>query len=190
MQDKDALGTLNWLVEAGADEAIGENAGQPAGGQKPRAARAAPYRAKRAEGAAGRPPPPGGAIRIGDAIGAIGGATSLAELKAALESFEGCALKRTATNTVFADGTPAGRHHVHRRSAGARRRPHRQALCRPRRAIAGQDAGQHRAGPQDQRLYHQCHQLAPAGQSRSHAGGSGDVPALPAPPYRTGRIRQ
>ncbi|HUJ03867.1 MAG TPA: uracil-DNA glycosylase, partial [Rhizomicrobium sp.] len=32
---------------------------------------------------------------------------TLEELKAALESFEGCALKKSATNTVFADGTPA-----------------------------------------------------------------------------------
>jgi DNA polymerase len=35
---------------------------------------------------------------------------SLAELKAALEAFDGCPLKKTATNTVFADGTPA--HHI------------------------------------------------------------------------------
>ena len=34
---------------------------------------------------------------------------SLQELKAALEAFEGCALKKTATHTVFADGTPSHR---------------------------------------------------------------------------------
>src|ERR1019366_4194226 len=34
---------------------------------------------------------------------------SLSELKTAMEGFEGCALKRTAANTVFADGTPQGR---------------------------------------------------------------------------------
>lgn len=33
-------------------------------------------------------------------------ATSLAELRAALDGFEDCALKRTATNLVFADGNP------------------------------------------------------------------------------------
>jgi DNA polymerase len=32
--------------------------------------------------------------------------TSLDELEAAVRGFEGCALKRTAKNTVFADGTP------------------------------------------------------------------------------------
>jgi len=31
---------------------------------------------------------------------------TLAELEAAIRGFEGCALKRTAKNTVFADGTP------------------------------------------------------------------------------------
>ncbi|WP_338069551.1 uracil-DNA glycosylase [Allostella humosa] len=33
----------------------------------------------------------------------------LAQLQAAMEAFEGCALRRTATNTVFADGNPAAR---------------------------------------------------------------------------------
>jgi DNA polymerase len=36
-------------------------------------------------------------------------ARDLGELKAAMEAFEGSALKRAATNTVFADGTPGGR---------------------------------------------------------------------------------
>ena len=41
-------------------------------------------------------------------MAAAASATSLAELKAALEGFDGCALKRTATNTVFADGVAEG----------------------------------------------------------------------------------
>lgn len=35
------------------------------------------------------------------------GAKTLAELRAALEAFEGCPLKKTAKNLVFADGNPA-----------------------------------------------------------------------------------
>jgi uracil-DNA glycosylase len=35
--------------------------------------------------------------------------TTLAELKTALMNFEGCELKRYATSTVFADGSPGGR---------------------------------------------------------------------------------
>lgn len=40
---------------------------------------------------------------------AAAAANSLAELRAAMEAFEGSALKRAAANTVFADGTPGGR---------------------------------------------------------------------------------
>jgi len=46
---------------------------------------------------------------IGIAQAAAARASTLAELKAALEAFDGCALKKTATNTVFADGTPSHR---------------------------------------------------------------------------------
>jgi DNA polymerase len=101
---KDTLATLNWLVEAGADEAIAEEPvnrlvqraptpplPSPMPSSPPRPARA--------------PAPP---APVGDAIGgaqaAAAAATTLAELKTALEGFDGCALKRTATNTVFADG--------------------------------------------------------------------------------------
>src|SRR5487761_427962 len=36
-------------------------------------------------------------------------ATDLAALRVAVESFDGCSLRRTATHTVFADGSPAAR---------------------------------------------------------------------------------
>lgn len=111
MQDKDPLAVLTWLVEAGADEAIAEapinrlvakpaNAAVP----MPAAPRSIPSPAAKAPEikASGEDP-------IGDAIAAATAATSLAELKAAMENFEGSTLKRGATNTVFADGTPAGR---------------------------------------------------------------------------------
>jgi len=51
----------------------------------------------------------GGEDSIGSAQALARAANTLAELKAALEGFEGCALKRTATNTVFADGNPLSR---------------------------------------------------------------------------------
>ena len=41
-------------------------------------------------------------------MAAAAAAASLAELKASLEAFDGCGLKRTATNTVFADGVAEG----------------------------------------------------------------------------------
>jgi uracil-DNA glycosylase family 4 len=43
---------------------------------------------------------------VEDARALAEGCTTLAELEAAVRSFEGCALKRTAKHTVFADGAP------------------------------------------------------------------------------------
>jgi DNA polymerase len=43
---------------------------------------------------------------VEDARALAEGCRTLAELEAAIHGFEGCALKRTAKNTVFADGTP------------------------------------------------------------------------------------
>ena len=107
MQDKDPLATLAWLIEAGADEAVSET---PVN----RLAAKTPSAAPTTVAATTPPAPPAkpissGGDPIGDAMAAAAAATSLAELKAALEAFEGSALKRGATNTVFADGTPAGR---------------------------------------------------------------------------------
>src|SRR5258706_5051732 len=104
------LSTLNWLVEAGADEAIADMpvsrlvAKAPA--QRARPAPAPELRPARARAAA---PLALADDAIGGAMAAASAATSLAELQAALEAFAGCALKRTATNTVFADGVAAGR---------------------------------------------------------------------------------
>jgi len=115
MQDKEALSTLNWLVEAGADEAVGD---APVNRLVAKAIPLAPVSETiSTRPVSPRPPPPAArkedaAPADTDAIGiaqrSAAAATSLAELKAALDAFEGCALKRTATTTVFADGTPAG----------------------------------------------------------------------------------
>src|SRR4051812_21763172 len=112
MQDKDALSTLTWLLDAGADEAMGD---EPVN----RLVARAPVQAMTAEGspasrvAPSRMPPlrasqtevrPPAQASDSDAIGtaerSAAAASSLAELKAALESFEGCGLKRGATTTV------------------------------------------------------------------------------------------
>ncbi len=44
---------------------------------------------------------------VADARSLAAAATTLTELEAALRGFDGCALKLTATHTVFADGNPA-----------------------------------------------------------------------------------
>ena len=106
---QDSLSALAWLVEAGADETVGD---APANrfAAKPAAAATRPSApvVARPTGPA-KPEPLLESDSIGTAIALARGANSLSELRTALEGFEGCALKRTATNTVFADGNPAHR---------------------------------------------------------------------------------
>ncbi len=94
---------LTWYIDAGADEAIGdrprnrftetERERPPAPTpETPPPARAAPM-----------PPPAAGAFDIAAAC------QTFDELVAAIEAFDGCALKDTATNTVIYDGNPKAR---------------------------------------------------------------------------------
>jgi DNA polymerase len=96
-----AADTLRWYIAAGVDEVIGE---QPvdryAQSAKPAARTAVPYAA---------PPPAPQQPEPESAAHLAMAATTLAELKAAMESYEGCGLKRTCQQTVFADGDPAAR---------------------------------------------------------------------------------
>src|ERR1700744_723505 len=115
--DLDPLSALAWLVEAGADESVGD---EPVNRLVARAAApastpAAPRPTASASTFTSRPmPQPAAKVAIpvaesdtiGRAMELASAATTLAELKAALESFDGCPLKKTATNTVFADGRP------------------------------------------------------------------------------------
>jgi len=107
MQDKDALTTLAWLIEAGADEAIAETPVNRLNAKPAAPPLVAPVSI--APRAVSAPSAPSGGDPIGDAQAAAAAAKTLDELRAAMEAFEGSALKRAATNTVFADGMPAGR---------------------------------------------------------------------------------
>ncbi|MWD26670.1 uracil-DNA glycosylase [Aquicoccus sp. SCR17] len=104
-----AKAALDWLVELGADEAIGEvpvdrfaleasqpkPAAQPAAGQPGSAAAPAQQ--------------PQEADPVEVATRMAGQAATLEALRAALGGFEHCELKQGARNLVFADGTEAGR---------------------------------------------------------------------------------
>jgi uracil-DNA glycosylase len=92
---------LRWYVEMGADEAIGEAPNDRFAAPEP-----APAPPPPAIIVAAKPPPaPVTMTPRGTSARAIAeAATTLDELRAAVQSFDGCALKRTATNTVFADG--------------------------------------------------------------------------------------
>jgi uracil-DNA glycosylase len=131
----DSLSALAWLVEAGADEAVGDQpvnrlvARQPSptshppleGGSKREAFRggvdAPAFKPNpspkmptafstlpQGEGKKMAQLPASNDDTIGRAMELAAAANSLAELQAALESFDGCPLKKTATHTVFADG--------------------------------------------------------------------------------------
>jgi DNA polymerase len=104
-----ALALLRWQIEMGADEAIAEapvNRLAPPPGLDPPKARPTPPPAR----SAAAPP---AALADSPAEGAqsaralAAGADSIAALEALIRSFDGCALRRTATSTVFADGNPA-----------------------------------------------------------------------------------
>jgi DNA polymerase len=119
-----ALGLLRWLAEAGAGEAVAEAPidrfalAAAAKTPPPDTSPVLPMRSPQ-----GAPPPSAAppsqmtknaeAVSLGTWPGTAraqaNACTTLAELKAALETFEGCELKRTAKHTVFADGNPKAR---------------------------------------------------------------------------------
>ena len=106
-----ALALLRWYIEMGADEAIGaEPANRFAPPPEP-----PPPAAEVASSAVVPPtvlsPPRALAESLAEAAQSArrlaASAETVSELAAAIAGFDGCALKRTATNTVFADGNPA-----------------------------------------------------------------------------------
>jgi uracil-DNA glycosylase family 4 len=107
-----ALALLRWYVEMGADEAIGA---EPANrfAPAPAAAAAIPVAVPRPQAApaVAAAPPKVLTESLAEAAQSArrlaAGAETVAALAAMVASFEGCGLKRTATNTVFADGNPA-----------------------------------------------------------------------------------
>ncbi len=120
-QDHSARDLLDFYVEAGADALVGEEAidrfaaaeapiASPAPASRPAqqpprpSANVAPP--PRAVVAAAPPAPDEAAMAAREAAKT---AQSLDELRAMLERFEGCALKATATQLVFADGNPDAR---------------------------------------------------------------------------------
>jgi uracil-DNA glycosylase family 4 len=99
---------LRWLAKMGADELIGD---APVDRYKSTEMPATPPRipAEPRQAAAAVPDARSPVQRARDAEDAAQSADTLEELRARIEAFEGCALKFTATNTVFADGQPDAR---------------------------------------------------------------------------------
>lgn len=113
---EDVASLLRWYLEQGIDEAIGEEAIDRFAAPPPPPAVTAPLPAPTRAPAPARPasPPAPSVLRgpvpiespqlIEDARGLAQRCASVADLEAAVRAFDGCALKRTAKNTVFADG--------------------------------------------------------------------------------------
>ncbi len=105
------LEALRWHVEMRIDELIDEGpidryaeASQPA--ETTSAESPAPPEASQASPRQASGPTLAPSEGARDAIAVAAGAQNVEDLRARLEGFEGCALKFTATNTVFADGQP------------------------------------------------------------------------------------
>ena len=114
------LATLRWLMELGADEAIGDSAIDRYALPAKLASRAVPAGSERSSAGVGQPTPVAAAVaaaapplhavqpdHLGMAAELAAQCTTLEALRQAVEAFEGCALKRGARNTVFCDGNPA-----------------------------------------------------------------------------------
>ena len=119
---KAARELLAFYVEAGVDAPIGETAND---WLSDNGAAARPVPAPRAPSAASprkaatnapaqaamlaQPAPPGAEAAVMAAREAVRGAATLDDLRTMLDRFEGCALKATASQLVFADGNPQAR---------------------------------------------------------------------------------
>jgi DNA polymerase len=113
-----ALALLEWQIAMGADDAIGELAPNrlapppPPAAALPAAAIPAPRRPPPSAVAPVVVSPPGAfAQSLAEAAQSArlvaAGAETIEALGALVAAFDGCPLKRTATNTVFMDGNPA-----------------------------------------------------------------------------------
>lgn len=95
---------LRWYLDAGVDETIGEapvDRYQPAAEMRPARRAPPPAPPPSVEGAPEQP--------VRDAVHLAARATSLDELREALARFDGCPLKKTATNLVFGRGNSQAR---------------------------------------------------------------------------------
>ncbi len=106
-----ALALLEWQLELGADEAIGEAPVNrfAAARLTPQQSPARPRQAGVAGDAAAGAQSAATADPVAEARRAAAAAGSLEELDTALRTFAHCPLKRGAKTTVFADGNPAAR---------------------------------------------------------------------------------
>jgi DNA polymerase len=111
--DRSARDLLDFYIEAGADALIGEEPVDRLSSTDralaPRTSATVPTRIESVARSASPAAPPAPDEAATAAREVAKRATTLDELRAVLDRFEGCALKATATQLVFADGNPAAR---------------------------------------------------------------------------------
>jgi DNA polymerase len=116
VSDTDALALLRWYMDAGVDVAVEETAPNryaappapqpaPEPGPLPALTSESPKPDRRPPPQPPRPP----AATAESAAALARQCKTLEELKAALAGFDGCSLRKTAMNTVFAAGNPQAR---------------------------------------------------------------------------------
>ena len=99
----DPAALMRWYIDAGVDETIGE---EPIDRFKPTPV---PPAAKPAPAATAPASAPSAAPLAYTGAHPADAVTTVAELKAMVEAFDGCGLKQFASKTVFADGNPSAR---------------------------------------------------------------------------------
>ena len=115
-------------------------------------------------------------------------AKTLDDLRALLEDFEGCALRATATQLVFADGNPQSRVMFVGEAPGYDEDIVGRPFVGRSGKLARPHAGGDRARPH-QGLHRQRRAVAAARQPHADAAGNRDLPALHPPPDRACQSR-
>ncbi|MBC8239048.1 MAG: uracil-DNA glycosylase [Alphaproteobacteria bacterium] len=117
MSEENVRELMRWYLDAGVDETVSN---QPVDrfavveqkiARAPEPAKAVPEKNhnKSHYKAQDTALPRGAEAAIHDAVGLAAAANSVDDLRLALETFDGCSLKKTATNLVFTDGNPAAK---------------------------------------------------------------------------------
>ncbi len=112
MTPEAAAEALRWLAEMGADEIIGETPVDRFAAPSPAAPAASQGRALPRGPAPAPAPPPAPTPRTASSFTSsadLSRLETLADIEAALEGFDACPLKKTATRLCFADGNPKAR---------------------------------------------------------------------------------
>jgi DNA polymerase len=109
LNDAEALAALEWYRAAGVDMAVGEAPVDRFAATQAAARRVSPAASAMLAPTAPAPSAPAIVVNAdpGETRSLAAAAATLDELRAVMEAYDGCVLKKRATQLVFADGNPA-----------------------------------------------------------------------------------